>query len=224
MPAPGKTGAVVCWDGMGFLRGAGGRDARYSGGRSDDRAASLGRGAVTVPDPGLEPDTTDLRTGPPLNDQLLALLPLVGVWRGVGTGAVASNGDEFSFGQQVSFSHDGRPFLVYESRTWLIDAAGDLIRLAFRESGFWRPGRGHDDVEAQIATAAGIVEIFTGVAGDNRWELATAELAHTPTARLVVGERRLYGLVGDQLAYATELHVPEVGGFAPHLSAQLTRI
>ena len=51
-----------------------------------------------------------------------------------------------------------------------------------------------------------------------------AELAHTPTARLVVGERRLYGLVGDQLAYATELHVPEVGGFAPHLSAQLTRI
>jgi THAP4-like, heme-binding beta-barrel domain len=171
-----------------------------------------------------EPDTTDLRAGAPFNDQLLALLPLVGEWRGAGSGAVASTGAEFSYGQQVSFSHDGRPFLVYESRTWLIDAAGDLIRLAFRESGFWRMGAGPDDIEIALATAAGIVEVFAGIAGDNQWEVASTGLAHTATARPVIGERRLYALVGDTLAYATELHLPTADGFEPHLSAQLERV
>jgi hypothetical protein len=172
-----------------------------------------------------EPDTTDLRSGPPINDQLLALLPLVGVWRGSGTGAVASTGDEFSYGQQLSFSHDGRPFLVYESRTWLVDAAGDLIRLAFRESGFWRPGAGPDDVEVQLATAAGIVQVFAGTAGDNEWQLETSGLVTTATARAVNGERRLYALVGDTLAYATELSVPtNEAGFTPHLTGRLDRV
>jgi hypothetical protein len=40
----------------------------------------------------VEPDTADLRSGAPLNDALLALLPLVGVWRGTGRGVVASSG------------------------------------------------------------------------------------------------------------------------------------
>jgi hypothetical protein len=174
-----------------------------------------------------EPDTTDLRAGPHINDQLLALLPLVGIWRGIGTGAVASTGAQFTFGQQVTFAHDGRPFLVYESRTWLVDAAGDLIRLAFRESGFWRPGLGADDVEVQLATAAGIVEVFGGSAGDNRWEIASTGVGYTATARPIVGERRLYAVVGDNLAYASELHVggeSAGAGFAPHLSARLDRI
>ena len=137
--------------------------------------------------------------GAPLNDQLLALLPLVGTWRGTGQGAVASTGAEFTFGQQVSFAHDGRPFLAYESRTWLLDAAGDLIRLAFRESGFWRPGAGPDDIEVALASAAGVVEVFAGIAGDNRWEIASTELGHTATARLVVAEKRLYAVSGDTL-------------------------
>jgi THAP4-like, heme-binding beta-barrel domain len=168
------------------------------------------------------PDTTDVRSGVPLNDQLLALLPLVGVWIGTGTGAVASSGAEFTFGQRITFAHDGRPFLAYESRTWLVDAAGDTIRQAFRESGFWRPGAGPDDVEVQLATAAGIVEVFAGTAGDNRWELATTGLAATATARAVAGERRLYAVVGNTLAYATELGLPKQD-FVPHLSGHLKR-
>lgn len=179
---------------------------------------------MTTADELPQPDTTDLRSGPHLSDQLLALLPLVGVWRGSGTGAVASSGAEFSYGQQLSFGHDGRPFLVYESRTWLVDAAGDLIRLAFRESGFWRPGTGPDDVELQIASAAGIVQAFAGTAGDNRWELSTSGLVGTATARAVNGERRLYAVAGDTLVYATELSTPDSSGFAPHLNARLDRV
>ncbi len=162
----------------------------------------------------LEPDTTDLRAGPPIDDHLLALLPLVGAWRGVGTGAIAASGAEFSFGQQVSFGHDGRPFLVYESRTWLIDDAGEPTQLAFRESGFWRPGAGPDDIEAHLAAAAGRAATFIGLAGDNQWELAAA----------AVGERRLYGLLGSELVYAVEVSGPEGAGFVPHLNAQLRRV
>ena len=51
-------------------------------------------------------------------------------------------------------------------------------------------------------------------------------IVSSATAREVNGERRLYAVVGDTLAYATELSVPAVsaGGFTPHLSARLDRV
>ena len=82
-------------------------------------------------------------------------------------------------------------------------------------------------MEVQLATAAGIVEVFAGSAGDNRWEIASTGVGHTATARPIVGERRLYAVVGDNLAYASELHVGGEfagAGFAPHLSARLDRV
>jgi hypothetical protein len=167
-------------------------------------------------------DTTDLRSGAPLHDRLLVLLPLVGVWVGEGVGAVASSGEEFRFAQQLSFAHDGRPFLAYESRSWLIDRDGAVIRPAMREAGFWRPGAGENDLEVQLVNAAGLAEVMTGVAGDLRWELASDVVAPTPTARAVAGERRLYALRSDSLAYATELALPG-SDFAPHLNASLHR-
>lgn len=169
------------------------------------------------------PDTSDLRAGAPIHDALLALLPLVGVWRGVGAGVVASSGQEFAYGQQVTFAHDGRPFLAYESRSWLVDESGGVIRLAWRESGFWRPGRGQDDVEAVIASNTGQALVFAGVAGDQQWELATASAEHAPSAKDVDGERRLYAVRESELVYATEL-APGGQPFAPHLNARLARI
>jgi hypothetical protein len=168
------------------------------------------------------PDTSDLRTGAPLHDALLALLPLVGTWRGSGRGVVASSGAEFAFGQQVSIVHDGRPFLAYESRSWLVDAAGEVLRQAWRESGFWRPGVGPDDVELVIASNTGQALVLTGTAGDRQWDLASVSAAHTPTAKPVDGERRLYAVRGDELIYATEL-APAGQPFAPHLNGRLAR-
>lgn len=169
-----------------------------------------------------EPDTADLRSGPPIHDALLALLPLVGVWHGSGRGVVASSGKEFGYGQQVSVVHDGRPFLVYESRSWLLDDAGAVIRQAWRESGFWRPGAGPDDIELVLASNTGQALVFAGHAGDQRWELATVSAAHAPTAKDVTGERRLYAVRGDELSYATEL-APAGQPYAPHLNARLER-
>jgi hypothetical protein len=167
-------------------------------------------------------DTADLRSGPPLHDALLALLPLLGRWTGVGTGVVAASGAGFGYGQHVSFVHDGRPFLAYESRSWLIDADGAVLRQAWRESGYWRPGVGPDDIELVLASNTGQSLVFAGVAGDLRWELTTTSAQHAASAKHVDGERRLYALVGDELVYATEL-APGGQPYAAHLNARLSR-
>ena len=168
------------------------------------------------------PDTTDLRTGAPLHDALLALLPLVGEWAGQGAG-VTPDGEQFAFGQRLRFAHDGRPFLAYRSRAWLLDGAGAVVRQAWRESGFWRPGAGPDDVEVVLAANTGQALIYTGRAGDRRWEIATESARPTPTATVVDAERRLYALVDGQLAYASEL-APAGRPMAPHLNARLDRV
>jgi THAP4-like, heme-binding beta-barrel domain len=169
------------------------------------------------------PDTSDLRSGAPLHDALLALLPLVGVWRGAGRGIVASSGEEFTYGQQIQIVHDGRPFLAYESRSWLVDETGAVIRQAWRESGFWRPGAGPDDVELVVASNTGQALVFAGTAGDQRWDLATVSAEHSPSAKDVDGERRLYAIREDGLVYATEL-APGGQPYAPHLNARLARV
>jgi hypothetical protein len=173
-----------------------------------------------VSDPA--PDTADLRAGAPLHDALLALLPLVGRWRGGGAGVVATSGAEFRYGQEISIVHDGRPFLAYESRSWLLNEDGSVLRQAWRESGFWRPGPGADDVELVLASNTGQALVFAGTAGDQRWELQTVSAEHAPSAKDVDGERRLYAVRGDELVYATEL-APAGQPFAAHLNAALTR-
>jgi hypothetical protein len=170
-----------------------------------------------------QPDTADLRSGAPLHHALLALLPLVGVWHGSGRGVVASTGAEFSYGQQLGIVHDGRPFLAYEARSWLVDETGAVLRQAWRESGFWRPGARPDDVELVVASNTGQALVFAGTAGDRRWDLETVSASHAPTAKDVLGERRLYAVRGDELVYATEL-APAGQPFAPHLNASLRRV
>jgi hypothetical protein len=171
---------------------------------------------------GPAPDSDDLRTGAPIHDALLALLPLVGRWRGAGIGVAPSSGEQFRYGQVVAVVHDGRPFLAYESRSWLTDEDGAMLRPAWRESGFWRPGAGPDDIELVLASNTGEALVFAGTAGDQRWELQTVVTAHAPTAKAVDGERRLYALRDDELVYVTELALAGAP-YAPHLNAALTR-
>jgi hypothetical protein len=167
-------------------------------------------------------DTTDLRSGPEIHQGLLAVLALVGRWSGFGNGAKPGTGEEFRYAQRVSFAHDGRPFLSYESRTWLLNPDGSVLRPAFRENGFLRMGSGSDELELVLATAVGIVEVFTGLAGDSRWELASSGVGRTRSAKEVAGERRLYALSGGKLMYAQELALTP-GDYRPHLNASLAR-
>jgi hypothetical protein len=174
------------------------------------------------------PDTANLREGANLNDALLALLPLVGVWRGEGEGR-GSDGD-YRFGQQIVVSHDGGDYLIWEARSWRINEAGEYESSSLRESGFWRfindpaDPTESDAIELLLAHSAGYVELFYGrPLNQSSWELATDALARTKSGTLVGGAKRLYGIVeGGDLAYVEE-RVDADGGLVPHLSARLSR-
>jgi hypothetical protein len=168
-------------------------------------------------------ETADLREGPDLHPALLPFLPLIGVWRGTGQGGYPTLADDFSYGQQVRFAHDGRPFLSYEARSWLIGPDGEVVRPAAREVGWWRPGEGKT-FEVLLAHPTGFVEIYYGTAKTTtQWELSTDVVARTHTAKEVSGNHRLYGIVEGDLLYAVDMAA--VGQpLQPHLSARLSRV
>ncbi len=176
-------------------------------------------------------DTANLREGANLHDQLLALLPLVGVWRGTGEGRSA-HGD-YRFGQQIVVSHDGGDYLNWEARSWRLTETDDHHGPALRETGFWRfVDDAADDSESQaiellLAHSAGYVELFYGrPRSATSWELVTDALARSKSEGLVglMGPaKRLYGIIdGGDLAYVEE-RVDADGDLVPHLSARLTR-
>jgi hypothetical protein len=173
-------------------------------------------------------DTANLREGANLNDALLALLPLVGVWRGEGEGR-GPDGD-YRFGQQIVASHDGGDYLIWEARSWRITKEGEFEGTSLRESGFWRfvddPGDPSESqaIELLLAHSVGYVELFYGrPLNQASWELATDALARTKSGVLVGGAKRLYGIIeGGDLAYVEE-RVDADGGLVPHLSARLSR-
>lgn len=172
----------------------------------------------------IPPDTANLREGPELHPQCLMLLPLVGVWRGEGEIVYPTIDGPFRFGQQLVICHDGRPFLRYESRAWLLDADGKVIRTAARETGFWRP-QADDTIELLAAHGTGIVELYYGrPRNQTSWELATDAVVRTASAKEVTGAHRLYGIVQDgDLAYVEQRAM--VGQpMQPHVSARLHRI
>lgn len=166
-------------------------------------------------------ETHDLRQGPDLHPALLGLLPFVGVWRGTGKGGYPTI-EDFEYAQEVRFSHDGRPVLAYESRTWIIDAEGRPVRPASREVGWWRP-QADDAVEVVLAHPTGITEIYVGQIDGLKVELSTDVVARTVTAKEVAANHRLYGIVEGALLYAIDMAA--MGhSLRPHLSARLERV
>jgi hypothetical protein len=173
-------------------------------------------------------DTANLRQGANLNDALIALLPLVGVWRGEGEGR-GTHGD-YRFGQQIVVSHDGGDYLNWEARSWRLTETGEYDQPALRETGFWRFVNDPNDpsesqaIELLLAHSAGYVELFYGrPRTQSSWELVTDALARSKSGMLVGGAKRLYGIVeGGDLAYVEE-RVDADGGLVPHLSARLSR-
>ena len=70
---------------------------------------------------------------------LIPLAWLVGRWAGAGVAGYPTMDGDLRFGQEVSFTHDGRPFLTYTSHTWLLDDDGRQVRPLAEETGYWRP-------------------------------------------------------------------------------------
>jgi hypothetical protein len=172
-----------------------------------------------------------MSTEPGLPEPLIPLSWLIGTWVGVGVVGYPTM-DEAQFGQEVSFSTDGRPFLTYWSRSWLLDAEGERIRPTGTESGFWRP-RPDNKVEVLLAHPTGYAEVWhgditvTGIVDARitgaRIEMQTDVVARTESAKDYTAGTRLYGLVDGELLWRYDMAA--VGHpLTAHLSARLQKV
>jgi hypothetical protein len=173
----------------------------------------------------------------------VALAPLawlVGTWAGEGVGGYPTI-ETFRFAQEIAVTNDGRPFLSYTSRSWILDDAGTRVRPAATETGFWRPAEAGSDasqspeqhngdapmprlaVDLLLTHPTGFIEIWTGSVEGPRIAVQTDVVARTPSAKDYSAGTRVYGLVESDLMWAFDMAA--VGqSLQPHLSARLSRV
>ncbi|MEI8056705.1 MAG: FABP family protein [Actinomycetes bacterium] len=166
-----------------------------------------------------------------LHADLVPISWLIGSWVGVGVGGYPTV-EEFRFGQEVSFSTDGRPFLSYASRAFLLDENGEKVRPLGVETGFLRP-RPNNEVEMVLAHPTGYAEVWAGqvtVTGivdaaitGARIDMHTDVVARTASAKEYTAGHRLYGFVEGDLLWTFDMAA--VGhSLQSHLSARLKRV
>jgi len=159
--------------------------------------------------------------GPEPHPAIAPLAFLLGTWEGAGVVGYPTI-ESAHFGQEVTFGHNGKPFLAYSSRTWLLADDGSIGRPLAVEAGFWRP-QPDGQLEVLLSHPTGISEIYIGTITGTKIEMATDVVLRTATAKEVTAGKRLYGLVGTDLAYAYDMAA--VGQpLQPHVSAQLKRV
>jgi len=190
-----------------------------------------------------------------LPSELVPLSWLLGVWEGSGVVNYAVGDDirNHEFGQRLSFSHDGLPYLNYTSYTWLLDE--DHTPLA-TETGYWRIGRaptdadpgpgmlpgigdrpfvtaeavetlrnaeGGFDIEVSILHPGGVSELYLGQVRGARIDLATDAVLRSSTAKEHSASTRMYGLVESHLLWAWD--IAALGQpLATHASGRLGRV
>ncbi|MET7338051.1 FABP family protein [Nonomuraea sp. NPDC005650] len=158
---------------------------------------------------------------PEVHPALEPIAFLLGRWEGAGVGGYPSI-ESFNFGQEIEFGHNGKPFLSYVSRTWLLDQDGNRVRPLATESGFWRP-QPDRQVEVVLSHPTGIVEIYIGEVVFHKIELRTDVVARTASAKEYTAGHRLYGLVNGNLMWAYEMAA--MGHpLTDHMSAELKKV
>ena len=155
-----------------------------------------------------------------MHEALAPVAFLLGRWEGAGVVGYPTI-ESAQFGQEITFSHNGKPFLIYSSRTWLLDAEGRTGRPLALETGFWRP-QPERQLEVLLVHPTGITEIYLGEVAGTKIEMATDAVVRTATAKEVTAGRRLYGLVEGDLAYAYDM-AAEGQPLQAHVSARLKR-
>jgi hypothetical protein len=134
-----------------------------------------------------------------LHEDLYPVAWMVGKWGGTGMGEWPG-AEKFQFEQEITFRHDGRPFLEYTSHSWILNAAGERDRPGASETGYWRV-KSNRVIEMILAHSTGISEGWLGKINDERPAIQFA-LDHAyiaPTAKGVTDGARLYGLVEGEL-------------------------
>lgn len=161
---------------------------------------------------------------PVLHPALDVLTPLIGTFRGEGTGDFPTI-DPFVYGEEVSFLARGGPVLAYTQRTWDPPSG----RPMHGETGFLRPaGDGH--IELLLAHTFGLTELQEGTlertevpATGLRVTLESTVIGVAGTAKRVDRVQRALTLTGDVLRSELWMTYAGVEG-AQHLRSELQRV
>jgi len=153
---------------------------------------------------------------PTLHPDCEGLAFLLGTWRGEGEGEWP-RGEPFRYGEEMTFEHVGDPFLMYSSRSWMLE---DGAPLHF-ERGFLRPG-GAGRVEIVLAHPLGIAEVAEGTVDGTRIDAASTEVVKTSTGSPVTVLQRRIEVRDDRLTYELHMAMHEVAVMR-HLRAELVR-
>ena len=153
---------------------------------------------------------------PTLHPDVEPIAFLLGAWRGEGHGDWPTSGP-FRYGEEMTFEHEGKAFLLYSQRSW---GAEERTPLHF-ERGFFRlagPGR----VEVVLAHPLGIVEVAEGPLSGTAIEVASSTIALTATGSPVTELRRRMEVQGDVLRYELHMAMRDVP-LTRHLTGELRR-
>ena len=187
--------------------------------------------------------------------ELVPLSWLIGLWEGTGVVhyAVGDEIREHEFGQRLSFTHDGLPYLNYTSYTWSLNEE-QTPHVA--ETGYWRLSRpshsgdsgpgmlpgvgpkpyanaeqvetlrnaaGGFDIEVSLVHPLGVSELYIGQIKGPRIDLSTDAVMRTATAKEYTAATRIYGLVESKLLWAWD--IAALGqDLRTHSSGSLTRV
>lgn len=118
---------------------------------------------------------------------------LLGTWQGTGTGVYPTI-DGFSYAEEVSFTHAGKPFVAYTQKTK--DAGSGLPLHA--EAGYLRPQEG-GRVELVLVQPSGIAELLEGTVQYQDIQLASTAVLGTGSAKPVTATERRFWVEGEVL-------------------------
>ena len=158
-----------------------------------------------------------------LSPAVASLAWLVGRWEGAGVLGYPTI-ESAHFGQEILCSHDGRPFLEWQSRTWLLDDAGNKTSPLAVELGFWRV-LPEGEIELLLTHQSGVLEMYVGHRDPAKpvLQMRTDGVLRSPAAKEYNAGSRMYGLVDSELFWAMDMAA--VGqDLASHVSAQLKRV
>jgi THAP4-like, heme-binding beta-barrel domain len=151
-----------------------------------------------------------------LNPAVKPVAFLLGTWRGEGEGQYPSI-QPFRYREEIMFSHNGKPFLIYTQRTEAIDTGQPM----HGEAGYLRlVGEGR--VEFVIAQPIGYAEISLGRVDGQRIDVECTNVARTPSAKPVTSISRSLWLEGDTLRYELKMGMENIP-LARHLVASFSR-
>jgi THAP4-like, heme-binding beta-barrel domain len=155
-------------------------------------------------------------TSPPLHPEIAPLGILLGTWSGSGHGDYPTI-DSFDYLETLTFSHTGKPFLVYVQRS--VEAFGG--RPLHAEMGYWRLPR-PDRVELVVSHPTGIAEVEEGTFDGSTLRLRSRAVASSATATQVAAIERDIAISEDGMSYV--LRMAAVGQpLTVHLTAELRR-